>query len=99
MRTRSRLQTTGVPSLPPILEHGAPKDFEVRWFSAPTYFEEDECPREEWQKIYSLNNGELLVSDHLTQRLLYEALITNFGICPWKTDTSAETFFFRVLPA
>ncbi|HDR8953558.1 hypothetical protein [Burkholderia vietnamiensis] len=99
-RTRSRLQTIDVPSLPPILEHGAPKDFEVRWFSAPTYFEEDDCPRDEWQKIYTGNDGKLLLPEYsLTQRLLYEALVTNFGICPWETDRSPETLFFRVSPA
>jgi hypothetical protein len=99
-RTRSRLQTTDVPSLPPILEVGAPMDFEVRWLSAPTYFEEDDCPRDQWQKIYTGDNGKLLVPEYyLTQRLLYEALVANFGICPWETDRSPESLFFKVSPA
>ncbi|CAM2171087.1 conserved hypothetical protein [Burkholderia latens] len=97
VRSRSRLQTTEVPGLPPILERGTPKDFEVHWFSASTYFEEDDCPREEWQKIFTQNNGAIRIAEFdLTRRLLYEALVTNFGVCPWETDRQSETFFFRL---
>ena len=96
-RTRSRLQTSGVRGLPPILESGTPKEFEVHWFSASTYFEEDDCPREEWQKIFTRDNGAIRIAEYdLTKRLLYEALLTNFGVCPWETDRQSETFFFRL---
>jgi hypothetical protein len=97
IRTRTRLQTTDVPGLPPIIESGQPKDFELRWLTAPSYFEEDDCPREEWQKVFVQNEGKLHIAEcHLTRRMLYEALISSFGICPWERDVQPVSFFFRL---
>jgi hypothetical protein len=96
-RTRTRLQTSDVRGLPPVLESGEPKDFEVNCLTAPTYLEEDDCPRDQWQKIYKLNDGKLHMPEHyLTQHLLRVALATNFCICPWDDDAGAETSFFRL---
>ncbi|WP_146014170.1 hypothetical protein [Trinickia dabaoshanensis] len=47
-RTRTRLQAVDVPGLPPLIESGPPKDFEVSCLNSPTYLEEDDCPRDQW---------------------------------------------------
>ncbi|SEF07782.1 hypothetical protein SAMN02787142_7529 [Burkholderia sp. WP9] len=99
LRTRTRLQTTDVLGLPPILESGRPKKFEVRCLNSPTYLEEDDCPPDQWQRIYRLNDGRLNMPErYLTQHMLHEALAMNFDICPWETDAHSETSFFRLLP-
>jgi hypothetical protein len=92
-------QTTGVPRLPPLIEHGEPKEFERRWFSADFYLEEDDCPVEERQKIYYQGNRDTTVPEYyLTRRLLDEALVMNFGVCPWDTDVVPVYHFFRLSP-
>ena len=98
-RTRSRLQTFGVPTLPPLLEHGIPKAFEQRWLSADFYLDEDDdCPADERQKIYYQGgNRDTAVPEHaLTRRLLDESLQMNFGVCPWATDVAPIYHFFKL---
>jgi len=95
--TRSRLQTTGVPRLPPIIEFGNPKDIEKRWLSASFYIEDDECPMEERRKIFYQGNREIEVSEyHLTKRILDEILLNKFNACPWETDQEPVYHFFRL---
>ncbi|GCB06798.1 hypothetical protein [Ralstonia sp. SET104] len=98
VRTRSRLQTSDSLNDSPIQEHGVPKAFETRWLSAPSYLEEDESiPPEELVRIYYLEAENLRVADFsLTSRLLYEALIEQFGVCPWDTDVRSKPRFFKV---
>jgi len=92
-RTRSRLQT-GEPAL---IEHGTPKDFEARWLSAEFYREEDDCPIEERRKIYFQGNREIEVAEaDLTRRLLQEALLLHFGVCPWEGEITPVSHFFRL---
>lgn len=93
-RTRSRLQTSGEPEL---IEHGTPKDFEARWLSADFYLEEDDCPVEEWRKIYFQGNREIQVSEgDLTRRMLQEALLLHFGVCPWEDERTPASYCFRL---
>ncbi|CAJ0730471.1 MAG: hypothetical protein QM625_10375 [Ralstonia sp.] len=98
VRTRSRLQTTDLPNHPPIQEHGVPKAFETRWLSAPSYLEEDEsAPPEDLVRVYYLEAENLHVADFaLTSHLLYEALIENFGVCPWGSDARSKPRFFKL---
>lgn len=99
VRTRSRLQTTDVPRLPPLIEYGEPKAFEVSWLSASYYLEEDDCPPEERVKIYYQGNREILVAEHsLTARMLFDALESFFGVCPWRTDVVPIYRFFQLGP-
>jgi hypothetical protein len=95
-RTRSRLQTAGGTHQQSLIESGTPKDFEQRWLSADFYIEEDDCPVEERQKIYFQGDREIEVPEYfLTKRILEEALINNFGICPWDTDIEPTYYFFK----
>ena len=99
-RTRSRLQTTGIPSLPPLRESGTPKEFENRWLSAEFYLEEDDCPVEERQKIFWQGEPRIDVPEYyLTGRMLYEALQLYFSVCPWETSVEPEYRFFKLAPA
>lgn len=96
-RTRSRLQTTGVPQLPPLMESGVPKDFENLWLTAKHYLEEDDVPPEERNKVYYQGDREIEVSEYnLTSRMLYEALQKYFSVCPWETDLEPEYYFFKL---
>lgn len=93
-RTRSRLQTSGEPAL---IEYGTPKAFETRWLTAEFYLEEDDCPVEEWRKIYYQGNREIEVAEaDLTRRLLQEALLLHVGVCPWEDEVTPESHFFRL---
>lgn len=96
-RTRSRLQTTGVPKLPPLIELGPPRDIEKRWLSADYYLEEDDCPVEQRQRIFYQGEREIEVPEYyLTSRILDEILIDEFGVCPWNTDIEPVYHFFRL---
>ncbi|WCM21775.1 hypothetical protein NDK50_10125 [Paraburkholderia bryophila] len=98
VRTRSRLETVAIPGRAPIREYGSPKEFEARWLSAPSYFEEDEgSPPEDHVRIYHLEAENLQVAEFsLTSRMLYEALVNSFGVCPWDTNTRSNPRFFKL---
>lgn len=98
-RTRSRLQTLPAGGRSPLTEFGEPKDFEVRWLSAPSYLEEDEtAPPEDLVRIYYLEAEGLKTADFsLTSRLLYEALKNNFGVCPWDTNERPKSRYFKLV--
>lgn len=97
-RTRTRLQTTGVPRLPPLRETGSPKEFEIPWLQANhCYDDEDEdCPVEQRMKIFYVGDKDNWVSeDGLTGRLLRESMEINFGVCPWTSAQTPEYRYFR----
>lgn len=95
--TRSRLQTSGIPGLAPLVEFGEPKAFETPWLSAPHFLEEDDGPREAWQKVYDLG-GRKVSEHHLTARMLFDALESLFGVCPWETERVPVHHFFKLSP-
>lgn len=98
VRTRSRLQSMAQPRLLPLTEYGAPTALESRWLSASSYLEEDECPPEERQRIFYLDNPPREVSEHgLTAQMLFETLVERFGVCPWTTDAEPAYRFYRVM--
>ncbi|WP_422085927.1 hypothetical protein [Variovorax sp.] len=97
IRTRSRLQTMAQPRLLPLIEYGTPTNIESRWLGAPSYLEEDDCPPEERQRIFFLENPRVDVSEYgLTQQILFETLEDRFGVCPWTTDSEPIYRFFKV---
>ncbi|WP_419688936.1 hypothetical protein ACN22W_18665 [Burkholderia theae] len=100
VRTRSRLETIASPGRAPLREHGLPKEFEARWLTAPSYLEEDEdSPPEDFVRIYYLPDENLQVTEFsLTSRMLYEALVNNFGVCPWDMNAQLNSRFFRLEP-
>lgn len=96
VRTRSILNTMAAPRLPPVIESGDPKDFEMRWSTANFYLDEDDCPREEWQKIYFQGNREIEMPEHqIPARLLYEAMQKYLGVYPWDFGSKQKSYFFR----
>lgn len=98
LRTRTRLETTGVPRLPPILESGAPKDFELSWLNAEYFYEDEDVPHSEQPKVFFLGNRDRLVSEaQLTRHLLIDALEQHFGVCPWVTDERPEYHYLRLI--
>ena len=99
-RTRTRLQTSGVPHLPPILESGTPTELEHAWLSAQFYLEEDDCPPDEREKIYFKGEREIEVPENsLTAQILYETLHRQYTVCPWYTDLEPEYHFFKLTAA
>ena len=96
-RTRSRLQTTGDPKLPPIIEAGEPKPIELEWLNASSYIEEDDCPVEERQRLYYKGDREIEVAEyHLTSRMLDEMLESYFAVRPWDTELKPVHHFFKL---
>ncbi|UXC17245.1 MULTISPECIES: hypothetical protein [Comamonas] len=96
VRTRTRLQTTDIPELLPLIESGEPQQFESTWLSATSYLEEDEDnPPEEWERVYRLGDQEV-TEDWLTAQMLGEGLEAIFGVCPWTTDATPTYHFFQL---
>ncbi len=99
-RVRSRLQTTDVPGLPPLIEFGEPLDSEKRWLAAPYYFEDEDGPEDEREKIFYQGEPAIEVPEYfLTSRMLDEALVSRFGVCPWNTDVKPVCHMFRLTGA
>ncbi len=102
-RTRTRLQTSGVPGVPALLETGAPLPFEQRWLGARHYVEaearvEAMAPADD-ARVYFLGNREVVVpARDLTGRMLQDGLDALFGVCPWETLLTPTYRFFRLGP-
>jgi hypothetical protein len=91
--TRSRLQASDLP----LQQFGPLKAFERKWEAAEFYLDEDDCPQEEWQKIYYLGDREVTVMEHfLTSRMTYEALTEYMGVCPWEASIMPQNLYFRL---
>jgi hypothetical protein len=98
VRKRSRLQTTGGPQLPPLIEYGTPNSIEQRWLTAESYLEEDDCPLDERQRVFYLENPRVEVGEHyLTKQILDETLIAQFGVCPWDAEVEPVYHFYRAI--
>ena len=98
IRTRTRLQTSGVPHLPEILESGTPTALEKTWLDAQFYWEEDDCPEDERSRVFYKGEREMEIGEvWITAQMLYEALQQRFGVCPWYSDLEPEYRFFRIM--
>jgi len=92
-RTRTRLQTSGLPDVPALVESGAPLPFEQRWLGASHYEEMGDG------RMVFLGEREVVVpARDLTGRMLQDGLDALFGVCPWETLLTPTYRFFRLGP-
>ena len=98
-RTRTRLQTAGLPDVPALQESGVPLAFEQRWLGARHYVEADTATSDDEARIYFLGEREVVVpARELTGRMLQDGLDALFGVCPWETLLTPNYRFFRLGP-
>ena len=102
-RTRTRLQTAGVPGFPALVESGKPLPFEQRWLRARHYLETEVRAEAATAagdgRVYFLGNREVVLpARDLTGRMLHDGLDTLFGVCPWETLLTPTYRFFRLGP-
>ena len=102
-RTRTRLQTSGLPGVPSLVESGTPLPFEQRWLGARHYREAEARAEATAQaddaRVYFLGNREVVVpARDLTGRMLQDGLDALFGVCPWETLLTPTYRFFRLGP-
>ena len=96
---RRRLQTPGVPSLPPLSESGTPLAFETPWLSANFFYDEedDDVPDDEREKILYLDDKDDGIPEYwLTCRLLEMLLEERFGVVPWDLGSDPHDRFLRM---
>jgi hypothetical protein len=97
-RTRTRLQTQGLPDVPALAQRGVPLPFERRWLEARHDVDTDPAghPR---ATVYYLGKREVLVpARDLTGRMLQDGLEALFGVCPWESLLTPSYRFFRLGP-
>ena len=98
-RTRTRLQTNGVPGVPALVESGTPLAFEQRWLGARHYVEAETATQADDARMFFLGEREVVVpARDLTSRMLQDGLDTLFGVCPWETLLTPTYRFFRLGP-
>ena len=98
-RTRTRLQTSGLPDVPALRESGAPLPFEQRWLGARHYVEASTCASDDEARMVFLGEREVVVPQRdLTGRMLQDGLDALFGVCPWETLLTPTYRFFRLGP-
>ena len=98
-RTRTRLQTNGVPDVPALVESGTPLAFEQRWLGARHYVEAETATQADDARMFFLGEREVVVpARDLTSRMLQDGLDTLFGVCPWETLLTPTYRFLRLGP-
>jgi hypothetical protein len=98
-RTRTRLQTSGLPDVPALQESGTPLPFEQRWLGARHYEEAEASASGNKTRMVFLGEREVVVpARDLTGRMLQGGLDALFGVCPWETLLTPTYRFFRLGP-
>ena len=102
-RTRTRLQTSGVPDVPALLESGTPLPFEQRRLGArhdmQTEARAEATTTSGDARIHFPGDRQGVVpARDLTGRLLQDGLEALFGVCPWETLLTPTYRFFRLGP-
>jgi hypothetical protein len=98
-RTRTRLQTSGLPDVPTLVESGTPLPSEQRWLAARHYLETEAPATQDDGRVYFLGEREVVVpARDLTGRMLQDGLDALFGVCPWETLLTPTYRFFRLGP-
>jgi hypothetical protein len=93
-RTRTRLQTDGLPDLPALAQSGTPLPFEHRWLSArPGLALEGAGPA---RRPVAYPGDSAVPPRALTGRMLQAGLDSLFGVCPWETLLTPTYRFFRL---
>ena len=94
-RTRTRLQTSGLPDTPTLVESGPPLAFEQRWLGARHYG--GATAHADDGRMVFLGEREVVVpARDLTGRMLQDGLDALFGVCPWETLLTPTYRFFRL---
>ena len=94
-RTRTRLQTSGLPDTPTLVESGPPLAFEQRWLGARHY--DGATAHADDGRMVFLGEREVVVpARDLTGRMLQDGLDALFGVCPWETLLTPTYRFFRL---
>ena len=98
-RTRTRLQTSGLPDVPALQESGAPLAFEQRWLGARHDVAAEATASANKTPMVFLGDREVVVpARDLTGRMLQDGLDALFGVCPWETLLTPTYRFFRLGP-
>jgi hypothetical protein len=98
-RTRTRLQTSGLPDVPALQESGTPLAFEQRWLGARHYVAAEATASADARRMVFLGDREVVVpARDLTGRMLQDGLDALFGVCPWETLLTPTYRFFRLGP-
>lgn len=98
-RTRTRLQTRGLPDAPTLRESGRPRPFERRWLRGRHDVVAEAALSEAAHRTNLRGEREGAVSAHeLTGRMLQDGLEALFGVCPWETLLTPHYRFFRLGP-
>ena len=98
-RTRTRLQTCGLPGGATLVESGAAMAFEQRWLAARHYVEAEATAQGDAVRMVFLGEREVVVpARDLTGRMLQDGLDALFGVCPWETLLTPTYRFFRLGP-
>ena len=95
-RTRTRLQTNGLPDVPALVESGTPLAFEQRWLGARHYV--DATARDDGRMVFLGERAVVVPARDLTGRMLKDGLEALFGVCPWETLLTPTYRFFRLGP-
>jgi hypothetical protein len=95
-RRRTRLQTSGLPDMPALVESGTPLAFEQRWLGARHYV--DATARDDGRMVFLGEREVVVPARDLTGRMLQDGLEALFGVCPWETLLTPAYRFFRLGP-
>lgn len=93
--TRRRVQTTGLPGVPPLVEHGEPLHVEQRWLDAPWAMEGDD-PDDQVKVFTHPDSGAVTTESYLTARMLSDLSTQLWGMCPWEWPTRPRMHFFEI---
>ena len=97
--TRSRLQTTGLPNVAPLVECGEPTSLERKWLDAPWTMEADdpEDPGDQVKVFRHPDTGAETTEQYMTARILTDLSTQLGGVCPWEWPTRPRMHYFQVV--
>ena len=96
-RTRTRLQTSGQPDAPALVESGTPLPFEQRWLGARHHVDAS-ARADDGRMVFVGERAVVVPARDLTGRMLQDGLEAMFGVCPWETLLTPTYRFFRLGP-
>lgn len=96
--TRSRIQTTGLPDMPPLVEYGEPLPLEKKWLDAPWAMEGDDsdAPDDRVKVFRHPDTGAVTTEEYMTAQILSDLSTQQWGMCPWEWPTRPLLHYFEV---
>jgi hypothetical protein len=96
--TRSRLQTTDLPGVPPLVEYGEPLPLERKWLDAPWVMEgDDPVDPDDRVKVFTHpDTGAVTTEEYMTAQILSDLSTQLWGMCPWEWPTRPHMQYFQV---